>query len=387
MRTVLVDLTAWQTPHRLRGIGRFVRDLAAGLGAVGAGRDGPVRALGLTRIDALGRPTIIDDLSALRDLVADDALEANDARVLWGRRVHLSRIARHVGAFAVHLPDPMGTPVGSIARIVTCHDLIPLRFADRYLGWKDGFAPFRRARELRRFGGAARVIAISDETRRDLVTLLDVDPARISVVHNGIDLTRWSAEPGPDDAAVAARHGLAPHGYLLYVGGLEWRKNADGMLSAIAAVRDVPLVRAWAGKLTDSEVATRRAAAARLGVGDRLRLLGFVDDTDLAALHRCALAHVLVSFAEGFGLTLVEAMACGAPVIATAGSSRAEGAGDAALLVDPADPQAIAAAARRLAGDRGLRVDLRTRGVERAQRFSHLAFARRTLEAYARAQR
>ena len=388
--TVLLDLTPWQTMHRLRGIGRYVYDLAAGLGTVARGDDGgsKLRVLGVAWIDGRGRGTILEDLSALTDVMPRERLADADARVRWRRRIYLGRVARHVGACAVHVPDARGTPLGSIPRIVTCHDLIPLRFPERYLDWKDGGALLRRARDARRYRGAACVIAISEETRRDLVSLLAVDPLRINVVHNGIDLGRWSTEPTEKGRALLARRGLAANPYLLYVGGLEWRKNADTMLAAIAhASTTTTIDLAWAGRLDDSEIARLTALAQAHGVGERLKLLGFVDDAELAVLYRRSLAHLFVSRAEGFGLTLVEAMACGAPVIATAGSSLAEVAGDAALLVDPEEASAIAAAALRLLHDRALRVELRTRGAERAQVFSHVAFARRTLDVYRGAAR
>ena len=87
-------------------------------------------------------------------------------------------------------------------RIVTCHDLIPLRFADRYLNWKDGGVRVRRARDARRFCEATHVIAISAETGNDLRALLHVDPAKVTVVYNGIDLGRWSPKRRESDRRV-----------------------------------------------------------------------------------------------------------------------------------------------------------------------------------------
>ncbi|MBL8714821.1 MAG: glycosyltransferase family 4 protein [Myxococcales bacterium] len=386
MRTALVDLTPFQTTHRLRGIGRYVHDLAQGLGAVQRrAREAGVRVLGVTWIDETGEGTVVEDLASLRPRGDAKGLDSADARVRYGRRMHFGAIARRVGADLVHLTDARGTPVLGPRRVVTCHDLIPLRFSTRYLGWQDGFAPIRRLRELHRYGGADHVIAISEETRRDLRRLLEVPDDRISVVHNGIDLARFSAEPAADDAAIVARYGLE-RPYFVYVGAWEWRKNAEGMFGALAHARahGTALELAFVGNLSAGERGRLEALAESVGVQGQVRALGFVPDEHLPALYRRSLGHVLVSFAEGFGLTLVEAMACGAPLVATAGSSLAEVAGDAGLLVPPDDTRAIGEAMVRLAEQSALRAQLRERGLVRAREFSRERFAERTLAVYAR---
>ncbi len=381
MKTILVDLTPYQTMHRHRGIGRYVLDLARGLGAL---RSDEVRVLGLATLSPTGAPTILEDLGTLAPIVADVDLRANDARARWLRRARLGAAARHVGASFVHLPDARGTPLG-VRRVPTCHDLIPLRFPGQYLDWRDGYSIVRRRREIGRYRDAVHVVAISEETRHDLVRLLDVPVTRVSVVHNGTDLTQWKSAPDPIDIAVVERHGLADVPYVLYVGGLEWRKNAEGMLAAIArAGAELELDLAFVGLLDEGELCRLRALAQSLGVPARLRPLGYVSDADLAALYRRSVAHLLISRAEGFGLTLVEAMACGAPVVATAGSSLAEVAGEAAILVDPDDVSAIAAALVSLTRDLDLRESLRKKGVARAARFSREACAAATLRVYER---
>jgi glycosyltransferase involved in cell wall biosynthesis len=126
------------------------------------------------------------------------------------------------------------------------------------------------------------------------------------------------------------------------------------------------------------------AAARDAGVFGSLKRVGFVPDSDLALLYRSAVAHVLVSRLEGFGLTIVEAMASGCPVVTTVAGSLAEVAGDAALTVDPEDHAAIGAALARLVKEAGLRDDLIVRGRERAPRFSRRRFAQATAEIYRR---
>jgi glycosyltransferase involved in cell wall biosynthesis len=122
----------------------------------------------------------------------------------------------------------------------------------------------------------------------------------------------------------------------------------------------------------------------RFGVSDAVRMLGFVSDDELAVLYRAASAHVLVSRCEGFGLTVVEAMASGCAVLTTRGGSLDEVAGDAALTVDPDDHAAIGDALLRLASDAALRADLAERGRKRAPQFSRAVQATAMARAYRR---
>jgi glycosyltransferase involved in cell wall biosynthesis len=144
------------------------------------------------------------------------------------------------------------------------------------------------------------------------------------------------------------------------------------MLAGIARARrcglDVPLV--WAGQLSEAQMAHICARATQIGTGDALRLIGYVSDDQLAVLYRAALAHVLLSRFEGFGLTVVEAMACGCPVMTTPAGSLAEIAGDAAIIVEPEDHAAIGQGLVRLALDSAYRAGLVERGKARAPRFS-----------------
>lgn len=141
---------------------------------------------------------------------------------------------------------------------------------------------------------------------------------------------------------------------------------------------------ALAGVLSDERAAAVDALAAAAGVGDRVRRLGYVGDDDLPSLLRGALAHLFVSRAEGFGMTVVEAMACGCPVITTHAGSLGEVAGDAALLVDPEDHEAIGRAIVRLATQPAERERLIVAGRTQAERFSNVAQARAMMALYRR---
>jgi glycosyltransferase involved in cell wall biosynthesis len=261
--------------------------------------------------------------------------------------------------------------------------LVPTRFPDRYFGARDGGALVGKRIERRRYRSADLVVAISDATRDDAVSLLGVPADRIVTVHNGIDVAKWAAAP-PDVDSVLARLGLLGRPFVLYVGGSDWRKNVEGMMAGLARARSsgVDLRLAWAGHLQEKHMRRVEAEATKHGVLDAVQRLGYVNDHDLAALYRAARCHLLVSRCEGFGLTVLEAMASGCPVVTTEGGALAEVAGDAALRVNPEDPQAIGDALLRVSSDADLRADLVARGRDRAPMFSRAAQARAMARVY-----
>jgi glycosyltransferase involved in cell wall biosynthesis len=383
--TVLLDMSVLCTEARVRGIGRYVADLALGLARTTDGSD--VSVLGLERLPWMGAALASHDLVGVLERLA--AAPQQD-HLAWAYRLRagLARAARQLAVQLVHTGHPNATPLGRFAcpRITTCHDLIPLRFPDRYLDWRDGYQAGRERLDYRRYHSADHVIAVSESTASELVTLLGVSARKISVVHNGVDLSRWSHLAQASDAAVRKRHGLTDVPYLLYVGAADWRKNYAGMLAALARLKQAgklgDLVLAWAARLDAGSVERVTAHARSLGVEHALRLLGFVSDAELAALYRGAVAQLFVSLSEGFGYPVVEAMAAGCPVITSDRSSTAEIAGDAAWLVNPEDPAAIADAIAELARDDAGRLRLSARGTARVRRFSLEQMAERTLAVY-----
>jgi glycosyltransferase involved in cell wall biosynthesis len=217
--------------------------------------------------------------------------------------------------------------------------------------------------------------------------LYGVPKERVVRVYNGVDVEQWAARARNHAKERALeRWGLEGRAFALYVGGLHWHKNVEGMVGGIAHARalglDVDLV--WAGQLSDEQAATVRTRAREAGVENALRFIGYVSDEEVSLLYRAAVAHTLVSRAEGFGLTVVEAMASGCPVVTTAGGSLAEVAGDAALTVAPDDHAAIGRALVRLAREPDLRSSLIDRGRERAPRFSLAAQAKAMADVYRR---
>ena len=216
------------------------------------------------------------------------------------------------------------------------------------------------------------MIAISQTAANDLDSLLGISDETVSVIHNGIDLAKWRPDEHVDDIAELNAVGLRPDGFLLFSGDTDWRKNHAGMFAALRRLRDQgsDLLLVCTGGLDHSRRFAMVAKAAQAGVSDAVIFTGQVSDSTLFALYRQALAVIFVSFEEGFGRPLVEAFACGTPVITSNLSSMAEIASDAAILVSPTDTDEIAGAIKSLVQDPELRLDLQRRGRERVAHFT-----------------
>src|SRR5690606_23388504 len=175
----------------------------------------------------------------------------------WARRMRVSlpRAAAAARADVTHSGHPEATPLVPVRgkRIVTCHDLIPLRMPEQYLGWRQGWRWGRTAIDRRRYESADHIIAVSQASADDLVRILSIPASKVTVVHNGVDTSRWLPTPEPGDAEVLARHGLADRPFAIYVGAGDYRKNVEGMLETIRIARERPgggdLVFAWAGQM------------------------------------------------------------------------------------------------------------------------------------------
>lgn len=393
MSDVLVDMTALNTESRDRGIGRYVRSLCGAL-AVRERWLPEYPGLPGARLSIAG---LIRHRGALSGAVDPSLLFGGDygirtqglhyQRHKLERRLFMGSLLARAGCRLAHLPDPPGTPLdGRQRRIVTCHDLIPLVLGKGYLPSFPGARALQRARDAARYRGAARVIAISEATRRDLVRELEIPAERIDVVHHGVDHERFDARAEPGERERLERELGLRGDFLLYMGAGDARKNLPLLVRAYArsrVARDVSLV--LAGPISKRQRARLERQIAESGVERTVELLGFVDDALLAPLYRQCVAHVFPSSYEGFGLTLLEAMACGAPTLTTAFSALGEIAGDAALKLSELEEESFAVALERLVSDAALRESLRERGLSHARAFTWQRCAAQTLGCYQRA--
>ena len=283
-----------------------------------------------------------------------------------------------------HGMDHVGIPlVGKTGRyVVTIHDVIPLILPETFtlrhrLVVRTALARVRRKADL--------ALVPSLAVKGDVVRRLGLPEDRVVVTPEGCE-PRFRPQAPESFGAVADRYGL-PSRYVLAVGTLEPRKNLTTLLQAFARLRrggdvdpNLQLVLAGArGWLDEPIFETVRS----LGLEQAVRFPGFIDDDDLPAVYSGAALFVFPSLHEGFGLPLLEAMACGVPVITSNVASMPEVAGDAAMLVDPRDADGLASAIAQVLRDEALRERLRAAGLARAGQFSWETAARRTLDAYA----
>jgi glycosyltransferase involved in cell wall biosynthesis len=280
----------------------------------------------------------------VRGLLAHNQYE----RLSWGGSRRLATLVRDLwwyphglphearGLDVVHCPTFRGPVRSAVPVVVTVHDLAVLRHPGTFNPWTRRYSRFAVPRVAR---AARRLIAVSEFTRGEIVELLGVPAERIRVIPNAV------GEPFVPDGPAADGD------YVLAVGTLEPRKNL-GLAQQAAGRRGVELrvvgARGWGGVDVDG-------------------WLGRVSDQELAELYRGARCLVYPSLYEGFGIPVLEAMACGTPVVTSAGGATEEVAGGAAVLVDPHDPAAIAAGIEEAVARR---VELRARGLERAAQFT-----------------
>jgi glycosyltransferase involved in cell wall biosynthesis len=261
-------------------------------------------------------------------------------------------LGREDTADVLHCPTYRGPTRSRLPLVVTVHDLAVFRHPEAFNRWTRVYSPRAVPRVL---AAAQRVIAVSEFTRQELIELLRVPDEKICVVPNAVgdEFTNvGDAEKGD---------------YVLAVGTLEPRKNLARLVEAVQRTkRELRVVgaRGWGG--------------VEIG-GNGVRWLGEVSDKQLARLYRGAACVAYPSLYEGFGIPVLEAMACGAPVVTTRGTAMEEVADGAAVLVDARDPAEIAAGIERAATDRD---ELVARGLERASQFRWDAVAAATVQVY-----
>jgi glycosyltransferase involved in cell wall biosynthesis len=293
-----------------------------------------------------------------------------DPRLLWEQTVLPADLRRERAT--VLWGPAQALPLWKTTRqVVTIHDLTPFTHA--------GYLPYGRVAYFRGMLRAVtrradRVVVVSRATAEEVERILRIDSARIRVIPEAVG-PQFQPGAGTARAAVRERYGL-PDRFILALGVIEPRKNLPRLLQAVAlmnhAGKSLPLVIAGHPRNARHQQGLRQTAARD---GSAVHFLGEVPEPDLPLLLGAATLLAFVSLAEGFGLPLLEAMACGTPVVASRIASLAEVGGDAALYVDPHDPDAIAAAIRSLAQDGPLHQRLQRAGLERAQQFSWAAAA------------
>lgn len=263
--------------------------------------------------------------------------------------------------------------------VVTVHDLAFMRHPERFPAAKARYLRTAVEWSVRR---ASHVIAVSGHTKHDVIEFFGAPEDRVTVVYSGVDRSFRPFDDYVGDRLRRKRTGGRP--YVLYVGTLEPRKNLDVLLRAFASARQEAglehvLVLVGARGWMDEELfrLTRE-----LRLEDHVLFTGYVPPEELPGWYNSADLFAYPSAYEGFGLPLLEAMACGVPVVTTASSALVEIAGDACITVEPGSEEALRMALLRVLSDRTLACALRDAGLERAAMFSWEQAARQTVDVY-----
>ncbi len=280
-----------------------------------------------------------------------------------------------------HAPHYVLPPLVHCRSVVTIHDCIHLMFP-QYLPNRVALAYARTSIALaaRR---ATRVMTVSESSKKDIMRFFGTDPSKIDVIYNSYD-ERFGIEPNPDMVSrVRERYQLQDQ-FVLYAGNVKPHKNLERLIEAFNHVRERGLDHVKLVMIGDdiSKYASLRRAVHQHRLHKYVRFLGYLPEDTLAVLYRLASVFVFPSLYEGFGLPPLEAMASGTPVVTSNVSSLPEVAGDAAVLVNPYDPEAIADGIYRVLNDEALWLDMRKKGLARARQFSWEASVRRVREIY-----
>jgi alpha-1,3-rhamnosyl/mannosyltransferase len=347
------------TPH-FPGIGRYVRSLAAA-------------ALPLLGRDE--RLTLLVDPQQPLHLAGATSAHVASSPFSLGQQWRIPRATAALDADLYHSPYYLMPYLPRAKTVLTVYDVIPLRYP-QFSSARSRLL-FRLTTRLA-LRAARHVIAITENARQDFITEFGVRPQRITAIPLGVDP---SFAPASEQAiaALRAKHNL-PARFALYLGSNKPHKNLLGLVEAWLELPPSGAGLVVAGAWDERYPEARQLAEARQA--GTICWIGPVAENDLPALYTAADAFVFPSLFEGFGLPVVEAMACGAPVICSNTTALPEVAGDAAVLVNPSDGAALAAALARVLGDAGLREALRAKGLARATQFSWAHTAAETLRIY-----
>lgn len=365
-------LDARTATRRFPGIGRYVHNLARGL--TGA-------------LEAEERVIVLHGHPPPRGLLA---AESAGHRIEWApepsspfslrQQWRIPRLLGDRGVDLYHSPYYLMPYRPGVSTVLTVYDLIPLRFPQHVSVQARWLFRATSALALR---AADHVLTISETTRQDLIERLGVDGARATTVHLAAE-DHFRPQSLREVERVQEQYAL-PGSYVLYFGINKPHKNLLRLVESWAALRErralagatLVIAGAWDPRYPDP-----KHRAESLGLEEAIRFLGPIPEADLPALYAGATLFVFPSLYEGFGLPVIEAMACGTPVACARTDSLVEVAGEAALLFDPTSVTAIAEALERALDDPDLRAALRSRGLERVSEFSWQRTGEATLSVY-----
>jgi glycosyltransferase involved in cell wall biosynthesis len=351
------------------GIGTYIRNLLRQLGRID--RE--------TEFVVLCRPEDREPLASLGENFRPVVETARNYSIR--EQVKIPLALRREGVTLFHAPHYVLPPLVRCRSVVTIHDCIHLMFP-QYLPNRFALAYARTSIALaaRR---ANRVLTVSESSKRDILRFVNTQPEKIDVIYNAYD-ERFAIEPEEEDMVrVRERYQLHDE-FVLYAGNVKPHKNLERLIQAFDLVRKQGLDHLKLVLIGDdiSKYTALRRAVHQYNLHKYVRFLGYMPEETLAVMYRLAGVFVFPSLYEGFGLPPLEAMASGTPVVTSNVSSLPEVAADAAVLVDPYDPRAIADGIYRVLTDERLRRDLVHKGIARAGMFSWEQSVRRVRAIY-----
>ncbi|HHY58615.1 MAG TPA: glycosyltransferase family 4 protein [Chloroflexi bacterium] len=377
MTVIAIDYTP--AIRQQAGIGRIVRGQIKALVRLNPGFD--------LLLFVAGRITDSDRRAAPLPLHATPIDERNLVRIWHRLDLPFPRVEWFTGGKLdlFHATDFVLAPTRARRKVLTVHDLAFIHYPNAAMPSLHHYLNVVVPRSVHR---ADHIIADSHHTARDLTEQWQTSPERISVVQGAVDHDHFRPVADPErQRAVRERYAIGDRPYILALSRLEPRKNFPRLIEAFARARlaaSLPhrlVIGGGKGWLYD-EIFRR---VAELGVQEHVHFTGFVADADLPVLYSAAEFFAYPSLYEGFGLPIVEALACGTPVLAADNSCLPEAGGPGAYYVRAEDVESIAAGIVQLATNAGLRSQLRTAGLAHAAHFTWERSAQQLLDAYARA--
>jgi glycosyltransferase involved in cell wall biosynthesis len=290
----------------------------------------------------------------------------NVSRLLW----HQTELPRTLKQNAIgsqrrtifYSPVPEGMLFPVCPQVITIHDILPIRFPETYPRVRYYF----RYILPKLIAASSAIVAVSEYTKQEIETYFGKIDRPIHVIYQGYRSDIFQPVPIEVQTRVCQHYHL--NSFILCVGETRPYKNIRSLIEAFARVKLPDITLAIVGQLNKLDPALQQFPD-RLGIGDRVKFLGYVSDTDLAALYSAAQAFVFPSLYEGFGIPPLEAMGCGCPVIASRVASIPEVCGCAAYYIDPTQIESIADGIYRVLTNDKIRTHLKVQGVEQAQKF------------------
>ncbi len=369
LASILVDVTPLQSEHRFRGVGLYTRQLVAGL---------------IARMPEVQFAASRWGREQLPELIVP--------HTVWGYRGHrpaqvywmynewfLREIIARTRPRLFHATDFNGTiRPAKIPTVATLYDLTALKQGLKHHGLSQRLSDLRWTVYYRhKLPRVDHLIAISHGVKIDAVNLLGIPPEQITVIPLGVDVQ--SLRP----AVGAGPYNDHPP-YFLFVGGADPNKNLPRILQAFSHITDryPEIFFYFAGNWRTPDIQWLARSTTDIGISARVRHLGFVPQDDLASLYANAISFVFPSLEEGFGLPVLEAMACGCPVITSNRSVLAEVAGSAARLVDPENVDALVQALEDMLSSAITRQGYSAKGLQRVKEFTWDKMVERTIAVY-----